>query len=237
MHVPTIALRAALVAALSTTVPGAFAQAPKDGAARQAEQLRRMQQQQQQLQQELSRLSAENSNLAAQKSSLEGDLAAARAARDRTGAALRQGDTRIAAVRRDLEAADARATSLAAELEQARRDLKAATERVAATDRALGAAREDGALAKAVLAARDDALRRSVVLERTRGTELEQCREHNGALALLSSELLAAIDRGGLGTALVGTEPFNGFKRVRIESLMQDYRDRVADNRLAEPKR
>lgn len=202
-----------------------FAQQKKGNEAaiqRQAEQIRRMTEAQQTLQ-------AENSNLTAQKMSLEEDL---KAGRDRLEAAKQQGDTRVAALRRELKDGDARATALTAELEQARRELTRQNDRIAATEQQLATMREQAGTLQASLRGRDESLVRSRASEESRLADLQQCRDHNGALASLSGDLLSAIDRGGLGAALVGTQPFDGFKRIHIESLIRGYRDKVADNRL-----
>ncbi len=93
------------------------------------------------------------------------------------------------------------------------------------------------ALYEATLRARDSALAQLTASDARRGADLAQCRDHNRELARLSSDLIDAIERGGMGEALVGTAPFSGYKRVRIETLVQDYRDRVAEQRVTDPKR
>ena len=211
---------------LAVCVPTvSFAQQKKGNDAaiqRQAEQIRRLSESQQTLQ-------AENSNLAAQKMSLEEDL---KAGRDRLEAAKRQGDTRVAALRRELQDGNARAAALGTEIEQARRDLARQNERLAATEQQLAAIRDQAGTLQAAVRARDESLVRSRASEESRLADLQQCRDHNGALASLAGDLLSAIDRGGLGGALVGTQPFDGFKRIHIETLIRGYRDQVADNRV-----
>ena len=211
---------------LAVCVPTvSFAQQKKGNDAaiqRQAEQIRRLSESQQTLQ-------AENSNLAAQKMSLEEDL---KAGRDRLEAAKRQGDTRVAALRRELQDGNARAAALGTELEQARRDLARQNERLAATEQQLAAIRDQAGTLQESVRARDESLVRSRASEESRLADLQQCRDHNGALASLAGDLLSAIDRGGLGGALVGTQPFDGFKRIHIETLIRGYRDQVADNRV-----
>jgi chromosome segregation ATPase len=191
-----------------------------------------MQQAQATLQKEVARLSGENSNLAAQKSSLEEDLKAAQTARDRLGAAQKQGDQRLAATKRDLDASEAKASAAATELEQMRRELQRLTERQATTEQALAAQKEQSGTLQATLRTRDEALARSTASDQARAGELAQCRGDNTALSTIASDLLTAIDRAGVGQALLGTEPFSGFKRVRIEALIQDYRDKIDDRRL-----
>jgi hypothetical protein len=62
---------------------------------------------------------------------------------------------------------------------------------------------------------------------------LTACRGNNIALSGITSDLLTAIDRGGFGDALVRTDPFSGYKRVRVENLLQEYRDKIDDQRTS----
>jgi chromosome segregation ATPase len=224
----------AFLAAFALAAPAAAQAPPKKGndaaIQRQAEQIRRLTEAQQKLQ-------AENSNLAARQSVLEDDLKAAAAVRDRLAADRRRDDGRLATVRRDLESSEAKAARLATELEEARRDLQRTGERLAAGEQALAAQREQAGTLSATLRARDSALAQLTASDARRGADLAQCRDHNRELARLSSDLIDAIERGGMGEALVATAPFSGYKRVRIETLVQDYRDRVAEQRVTDPKR
>ena len=51
----------------------------------------------------------------------------------------------------------------------------------------------------------------------------------NLALYKLANEILHRYERFGLGDALAAKEPFTGVSRVKLENLVQDYQDKIAD--------
>jgi hypothetical protein len=54
----------------------------------------------------------------------------------------------------------------------------------------------------------------------------------NLALFKLANEILKRYQRFGLGDALAAKEPFTGVARVKLENLVQDYQDKLADQRV-----
>lgn len=54
----------------------------------------------------------------------------------------------------------------------------------------------------------------------------------NLALFKLGNEILKRYERFGLGDALAAKEPFTGITRVKLENLVQDYQDKLADQRV-----
>jgi chromosome segregation ATPase len=54
----------------------------------------------------------------------------------------------------------------------------------------------------------------------------------NLALFKLANEILTRYERFGLGDALAAKEPFTGITRVKLENLVQDYQDKIADQRV-----
>jgi chromosome segregation ATPase len=54
----------------------------------------------------------------------------------------------------------------------------------------------------------------------------------NLALFKLANEILKRYERFGLGDALAAKEPFTGITRVKLENLVQDYQDKLADQRV-----
>ena len=54
----------------------------------------------------------------------------------------------------------------------------------------------------------------------------------NVALFKLGNEILTRYERFGLGDALAAKEPFTGIARVKLENLVQDYQDKLADQRV-----
>lgn len=53
----------------------------------------------------------------------------------------------------------------------------------------------------------------------------------NLALFLLANEILTRYEEFGLGTALRAKEPFVGRTRAKLESLVEDYRDKLQEQR------
>jgi chromosome segregation ATPase len=66
----------------------------------------------------------------------------------------------------------------------------------------------------------------SVVLKR----KLDDRERKNLELFKLGNEILARYERFGLGDALAAREPFTGIAKVKLETLVQDYQDKIADN-------
>ncbi|HVS52041.1 MAG TPA: phage major capsid protein [Opitutaceae bacterium] len=54
----------------------------------------------------------------------------------------------------------------------------------------------------------------------------------NLALFKLGNEILARYEKFSLGEALEAREPFVGRTRAKLETLVQDYEDKLADNRV-----
>lgn len=57
----------------------------------------------------------------------------------------------------------------------------------------------------------------------------------NEAMYKLGTEILSRYEKFGLGEALTAREPFVGITRVKFENLMQDYSDKLNDNRIKPP--
>lgn len=57
----------------------------------------------------------------------------------------------------------------------------------------------------------------------------------NIALFNVSNEILDKFGNYSLGKALAAREPFIGTTRVKVENLVQGYKDRILDNRIAAP--
>ena len=54
----------------------------------------------------------------------------------------------------------------------------------------------------------------------------------NLELFRLGTEILRRYERFGLGDALAAREPFTGITKVKLESLVQDYEDKLVDARV-----
>jgi hypothetical protein len=67
-----------------------------------------------------------------------------------------------------------------------------------------------------------------IVLER----QVADQQQKNAAMHKLGIEILDRYEKFGLGTALTAREPFVGLTRVKFENLIQDYGDKLADERI-----
>src|ERR1700719_5314348 len=65
----------------------------------------------------------------------------------------------------------------------------------------------------------------SVILKR----KLDDRERKNLELFKLANEILTRYEKFGLGDAVAAREPFTGIARVKLETLVQDYQDRIAD--------
>jgi len=54
----------------------------------------------------------------------------------------------------------------------------------------------------------------------------------NAALFKLGNEILVRYEKFGLGQALTAKEPFVGTARVKLETLVQDFQDKLSDQRI-----
>jgi hypothetical protein len=61
---------------------------------------------------------------------------------------------------------------------------------------------------------------------------VDDYRAKNLALFKLGNDILNRYDRFGLGDALTAREPFTGLTRVKMQNLVQDYKDKLADQKI-----
>lgn len=62
--------------------------------------------------------------------------------------------------------------------------------------------------------------------------KVSEQRTRNAAMYQLGTEVLARYEKFGLGDALTSREPFVGLTRVKFQNLIQDYADKLADERI-----
>jgi len=68
----------------------------------------------------------------------------------------------------------------------------------------------------------------NVLLQR----KVEDRERKNLELWRLGNEILTRYEKFGLGDALAAREPFTGLSRVKLENLVQDYKDKIDDQRV-----
>lgn len=69
----------------------------------------------------------------------------------------------------------------------------------------------------------------------TNKREIADLQRKNVSLFNVSNEILDRYEGYALGKAIAAKEPFIGTTRVKIENLVQGYKDRIVDNRIAAP--
>jgi chromosome segregation ATPase len=79
---------------------------------------------------------------------------------------------------------------------------------------------------------RDKALSETIITKR----EVADRETKNLQLYRLANEILTRYEKFGLGDALAAREPFTGITRTKLENLVQDYSDKIADARVRLPE-
>ena len=82
--------------------------------------------------------------------------------------------------------------------------------------------------AQKLKAERDKAVSEDIIAKRTVADREMKNRE----LYRLANEILTRYEKFGLGDALAAREPFTGITRTKLENLVQDYSDKIADARV-----
>ena len=96
-----------------------------------------------------------------------------------------------------------------------------------ALDKLKGAYDEAVAVARKEKASHDKAADELVLLQR----KLSDREDKNRKLFTLANEILTRYEKFAMGEALAAREPFTGLTRVKLENLVQDYQDKIADQR------
>jgi len=152
---------------------------------------------------------------------------------------LRTAQNERAALQASQAEAEEKLKKLTAEVESLRKDTAAANKTV--TDQQAQLAKFKEALqnwetaykqatdvASSKEAARAKLADEVIVLQR----HVADQRTKNTALFQTANEILTRYERFGLGEALTAKEPFVGVTRVKLETLVQDYEDKIADERI-----
>jgi len=205
-------------------IGGLTAAAPQgdDGAARLRAALRSATVQLRDSQDQNAMLAAKQSEAERERMALAQQLAAAERERD----ALRQ------QIRAGQEASQTASQQAAAQLDAQKQSI--ATMEAAYRDNLV---KWQGAYNEAAAAARTrdaDAKKLDALLVQTRG-RATACEVKNTELYKFGRELVDAYDRQDLFSTISAKEPFTRLKRIEIETLMQDYQDKLRANAIAHP--
>ncbi len=165
----------------------------------------------------------------------ETDRASLQAAQAQNEVTLQQQTEEIAALKKQLAAVSKQASS---DQDAARKSIDTLTAKVELGQtenlrlKAESAKWQEGfnkaaAVARAKEASRADAASKAVLLERKVAERERQNRE----LFQTASEILERYKNYGLGKALLAREPFTATTKVKLQTLVQDYGDKLEDNR------
>jgi len=206
---------------LCLTLLGVEVASANDPASREREMLRRAQRQMQDVQAQLATLQQD-------KAKLEQEHAQA----TRNAASNRD---RLRREQRALSTEKAAHESTRAQLEQGARELASQRERLAATQTTLGETQAALADREAKLARAEAEIRQLQTLKTRQEREITLCEGKNVTLYQTGRELMTRFEQKTCGEILAHKEPFFGFKRVEIENLLEEYRDKLDEQRLIKP--
>lgn len=68
-------------------------------------------------------------------------------------------------------------------------------------------------------------------LERSKSAH-NKCIEHNARLCTIAGELIEKYKNKGVGDAIAQKEPFTQVKKIELEKLIQEYTDRIEDEKV-----
>ncbi|QID16215.1 hypothetical protein G3580_00390 [Nitrogeniibacter mangrovi] len=126
-----------------------------------------------------------------------------------------------------LDKAESARGALASRVRALQAERKQLEARVAKLEADLAAERDAGQQTRAKLDAQTRARARAEADGARQGAALRTCRVHNGELAGAADDLLHAYEAKGIFSVLGEAEPFTGIGRVRLENLIETYRDKV----------
>jgi chromosome segregation ATPase len=195
----------------------AFA-SPDKKASREKEAARRAQMQLQQVQSQLSALEQEKLTLGSERDKAQKEAKGAKG--------------KIGKLEKDLSQEKLKAEQLLKDLEGVKQELATTQTRLAETETKLTDTGKTLAQTQMTLA-RTEADKRQLESIKTRNErEIASCEDKNLKLYQTGRELMTRFEKKSCGEVLAQKEPFTGLKRVEIENLLEEYRDKLDDQKL-----
>ena len=188
---------------------------------RDREMLRRVQVQLQQAQGQVSSLEAE-------KAQLSKDLESAQ----KTVKSTQRKVTRLS---RDLQSERTRREGVEKELAQSRLDLASTRQHLEETTGRLTETSKTLARTNQTLAATEADKTRLEGIKARNEREIASCEDKNLKLYQTGRELMLRFQRKTCGEVMAQGEPFTGLKRVEVENLLEEYRDKLDAQKLIKP--
>ncbi|OYY92886.1 MAG: hypothetical protein B7Y41_14095 [Hydrogenophilales bacterium 28-61-23] len=185
---------------------------------REREAMRRAQMQLQQVQGQLSTLEQE-------KLTLSGE-------RDKARKEAKGAQGKLGKLEKDLGQEKAKGEQLLKDLEGVKQELATTQTRLADTETKLTETGKTLSQTQMTLA-RTEADKRQLEGVKTRNErEIASCEDKNLKLYQTGRELMTRFENKSCGEVLAQKEPFTGLKRVEIENLLEEYRDKLDDQKL-----
>ena len=163
---------------------------------------------QKRLQQMLHKAEQEKSEITQQKAEVEGQLKEAQGKLEET---QHKADARAAKLNKELATLAADKDALAAKLVKTEKQLADTSAKLRQTETDRSGLEATGQKQRETIA---------------------KCEGNNAKLYQYGTELLTAYEHKGCGSALLQAEPVTGLKRVEIENLIEDYRDKLNDQQV-----
>jgi len=185
---------------------------------REREALRRVQLQLQQMQGQVSTLEQE-------KTQLSQDL-------DKAASEAKKATGRAARLSRDLKAERSKRENLEKTLEQANKDLASHRERLAQTEQQLAETRSTLAKTSQTLSITEGDKRRLEGIKASQEREIASCESKNLKLYQTGRDLMTRFEQKTCNEVMAQKEPLFGLKRVEIENLLEEYRDKLDEQKL-----
>ena len=182
-----------------------------DTASREKQFLRRLQIMQQQMNEQNAALRKERDDLAAQ-------LAAVQAS--------------VAGLKEKSRKASGEALGLQKSLQAQQRDNATLTQQLTEAQQALATLRQEDANTLATLKASEDDNGKLKATGAEQRGQIAECEHKNLLLYQANMELLKKYQNKSAWDALVQKEPFTGIEKVRIDNVLQEYRDRLDAGRV-----
>lgn len=187
-------------------------------ASREREMLRRVQQQLQQVEGKIATLEQD-------KAKLGQDLQAAEQETKRA-------KSRAWKLDRDLKAEQHKRAVLEKDLELTRKDLAEEKARLADSQKALGGTREKLAETQRSLQVASADKERLEGVKARNEQQIALCEDRNVKLYQIGRDLMVRYDKKTCEDAMKQREPFTGLKQVEVDNLLEEYRDRLDEQRL-----
>lgn len=125
----------------------------------------------------------------------------------------------------DKDAADKSIAALQAKVEKGDKDL---AERQVVLDKVAVDLKHMTEIATAKEAARAKLEQQTIELNR----RVADQQTKNAGMFKIANEILQRYERFGLGDALTAREPFTGITRVKLQSLFEEYQDKITDQKI-----